>query len=182
MKKSADYLQDCFKARELAWKAKKEQLEFIKKTEQGSISRDTKSFNQEFRTLHLDFGRRTGNSYWMSHKCLELSLKGNFNCFCFFFSYNALKYFWQNITPKIQKQKELLKSSMEVNICWKPSELIVQKGKITTDMHVYTFQTMDRGIKHIPNSYAFVDVSCMLGVNKLDKIMESDQWEIICLL
>ena len=168
-KETQDYLDGFFLARRLAWESKIKQLSqpSFKEYAQHRTG-DTKNINQEFRTLHLDFGRQTGNSYWMASKCCDLSVGENTpekrvikteHCFCFFYSYNMEKCFWDKIG--LINKKKIYKED--------------------TNIHTYTFSKM-RGFQHFPNSYAFVDVSCMLGEKNLDQIMESDQWEIICLL
>ena len=163
---STEYINGFYDARNLAWESKKEQLESL---DPRLKQIGGKAFNKEFRTINLDFGRQTGNTYWMMNKCSELSLNEKTkvkttikteHCFCFFLNHEIESRFWQSL-------------------CDFKKEKINQKS---TNIHTYTFYTIKNGISHINNSYAFIDVSCMLGQYELERIMHSDQWEIICLL
>lgn len=168
-------------ARNLAWESKITQLSILPPSIYQVAG--TKAFNKEFRTLHLDFGRQTGNTTFIIKKCCDLSLNGTSSCFCFFFSYQVASSFWISMRREVEVQRESSRGSADVvNIFTKRMGVKIQKKHITTSINTYTFNTMEHNMKYIPNSYAFVDISCMMGEKKLDKIMESNQWEIICLL
>jgi len=153
-----DYLKGFYDARNLIWEAKKEQLEKLEPCLKQNCG--VKSFNQEFRTITLDYGRRTGKTYWVVNKCYELSVNQKNSCFYFSIVQQHIDLFWGEMSKKAQRK-------MSPN---------------STNISTYTFHTIKNGIKYIPNSYAFVDISCMIGANQLDQIMQSNQWEIICLL
>jgi hypothetical protein len=153
-----EYLKGFYEARNTLWELKLAQLAsldpYLKRIN------GIKAFNKEFRTLHLDYGRQTGNTTWLRTKCYELAIVRQKSCFCFFINLDMANRFW-GLMENFAGEKINKKSS---------------------NVYMHTFETMRKGWQHIPNSYAFVDISCMLGNEKLDRIMESDQWEIICLL
>jgi len=161
-------LKDFFNTRELAWKAKEKQLNNINGNF-GSYG-TTKSFNKEFRTLHLDFGRQTGNTSFIIKKCQELAIEKKLNCFCFFLNSQMIDFFWREMERRAEKK---LRSKVSTY------------NKIYTNIsNIYTYSkfSIGKGFGDIPNSYAFVDVSYMWGEEQIDKIMEQDQWSIITLL
>jgi hypothetical protein len=155
-----NYFVGFYESRKLAWESKVKQLTSLEPHIKQMKQRDVKSFNQEFRTIHLDFGRRTGNTTFIMNKCFELAIIGKKSCFCFFINLHMAERFWQLM--------EVLSGTK------------IYRG--SSNIFVNTFGQMKHSWQHIPNSYAFVDVSCMMGAKQLDQIMGSDQWEIISLL
>jgi hypothetical protein len=154
------YLYRFEAAREFAWSAKEKQLEYMENSVNHLLKYDIKCVNKDFRTLHLDFGRRTGNTFFIINKCVKLAIIDKRICFCFFINLSMAERFWK-LMEEYNGTKINRKSS---------------------NIFVYTFGQIKHGWQHIPNSYAFVDVSCMMGEREIDRIMESDQWEIISLL
>lgn len=158
---SESFLDSFLFARECAFMAKEAQIEDIEKSKNNQILKtNIKSANKELRTLHLDFGRQTGNTYFIVQKCIKLAIEKNKCCFVFLHNLQMEKHFCQTIARTLERKIE----------------------PYNDNIFIYTSSSMEKGWINAINSYAFIDVSCMFGANKIDKIMERDQWKIITLL
>ncbi len=158
-------LKAFFDVRERIFRIKHEQLSMFDEV----FPRDSmplKAYNREFATIHMNFGRRTGASYWMCTKTKALAAEGYHILIC------AINF------HSISRMKSMY---LEAYPDW--------TGELGKHIDFTTINVLDRAeadskldLKIRGVDYVFVDVSPLMKEKTMDVIYENFTGHLIVLL